>query len=103
MPPPPAGGEPDLAAFARLLERSRLVPAADVPNLVAPHATATAAANQLVHDGVLTRYQADKLLAGRWQGLVLGPYRIQHPVGRGGMGIVYLARRDGSAEPLAVK
>ena len=35
-----------------------------------------------------------KLLKGIRQGLVLGKYRILSPIGRGGMGTVYLARHD---------
>src|SRR5262245_24361631 len=103
MPPPSAAGVPDLAAFARLLGRSRLVSADEAARLTAGHPTPAAAADRLVRDGVLTRYQADKLLAGRWQGLVLGPYRVLRPVGRGGMGVGYLARRDGAPDPVALK
>ncbi len=94
---------PDLATFARHLEQSRLVRPEDVARLMAGHSSATAVAEHLVSNGTLTRYQADKLLAGRWQGLVLGSYRVLQPVGRGGMGIVYLAAKDGAAEPVALK
>jgi serine/threonine protein kinase len=103
MPPSSAGDDPDLAVFARLLERSRLVPPGDAASLVSGHDTATVAADHLVRAGTLTRYQADKLLAGRWQGLVLGPYRVLRPIGRGGMGVVYLADRAGSPDPVALK
>jgi serine/threonine protein kinase len=49
------------------------------------------AADFLVKKGVLTGFQAKALLAGKHKGLVLGPYKIQSEIGRGGMGIVYLA------------
>ncbi len=49
-------------------------------------------ADQLVAQHVLTHFQAAKLLHGAWHGLVLGPFQVLAPLGRGGMGAVYLAR-----------
>lgn len=77
--------------FWALTVRAGLSAAADVR----PDAgTADELAERLVEAGRLTRFQAEKLLAGRWQGLVNGPYRLMTPIGRGGTGIVYLARDD---------
>jgi len=47
---------------------------------------------RLVQAGELTRFQVGKLQQGYWQGLRIGPYTILYPIGRGGIGIVYLAR-----------
>jgi eukaryotic-like serine/threonine-protein kinase len=54
--------------------------------------TAKTLADYLVRNGWLSRYQAKKLLQGAAIGLVLGPYQVLAPIGKGGMGVVYLAR-----------
>src|SRR3954453_10227921 len=57
-----------------------------------------ALADHLVHIGKLSRFQASKLLKGIAVGLVLGPYQILAPLGKGGMGTVFLARDDRSQQ-----
>jgi serine/threonine protein kinase len=60
-------------------------------------------AQHLIDRGELTRYQADKLLRGSYRGLVLGPFRILEPIGKGGISIVYLAADSRSGEQVAIK
>jgi len=48
-------------------------------------------ARALVKDGVLTKFQAEQLLAGRTSGFVLGQYRVLDEIGKGGMGRVFKA------------
>ncbi|HEV8062104.1 MAG TPA: serine/threonine-protein kinase, partial [Gemmataceae bacterium] len=62
-----------------------------------------ALAEELIHQGKLTRFQAGKLLRGMSVGLILGPYQVLAPLGRGGMGTVYLARDARSQMLVALK
>jgi serine/threonine protein kinase len=60
-------------------------------------------ANHLVRTGQLTRFQSRKLLQGTPGGLVLGPFQVLAPVGKGGMGTVYLARDNRGGQLIALK
>lgn len=60
-------------------------------------------ADSLVKNGKLSRFQAHKLLKGASLGLQLGPFQIQTPIGRGGMGTVYLALDTRNQQHVAVK
>jgi serine/threonine-protein kinase len=53
---------------------------------------ARAVAHKLVEKGWLTAYQVERLLAGRGNELVLGPYVVIDCLGKGGMGEVVKAR-----------
>ncbi|MCE9563967.1 MAG: serine/threonine protein kinase [Planctomycetes bacterium] len=66
-------------------------------------ATGTDAARALIAAGHLTKFQAERLLAGKTDGFHLGPYVILEQVGRGPMGRVYKARHQTMNRPVAVK
>jgi len=60
-------------------------------------------AKHLIQIGKLSRFQAYKLLTGATIGLRIGPYLIQAPIGRGGMGAVYLAVDYRTGKHMAIK
>ena len=60
-------------------------------------------AASLVNRGLLTRYQAKMLIAGKSRGFLVGQYVIQNPIGQGGMGIVYLAKHVSLDRKVALK
>lgn len=57
---------------------------------------------ELVRMGLLTSWQGSQLLKGQ-TGFVLGNYRLQTPVGKGGMGHVFRASDDKSDRVVAIK
>jgi eukaryotic-like serine/threonine-protein kinase len=59
--------------------------------------------DHLIAQGKLTPFQAYKISQGISAGLVLGPYQLQAPLGRGGMGTVYLALDSHTKQYVALK
>ncbi len=65
---------------------------------------ARGAAQAAVTDGLLTKYQAEQLLTGRWRNfLCAGKYLILERVGHGGSSAIFLANHLAIQRPVALK
>jgi serine/threonine protein kinase len=61
------------------------------------------AAGVLVRDGLLTTFQAEQILQGKWRRFTIGKYKVLERLGSGGMGSVYLCEHKLMRRRVAVK
>jgi serine/threonine protein kinase len=91
------------------LRRSNLIDRGHLDQLIneflkkQPNAEPPALAQFLVNQGILSQFQAERLLQGKTQGLVLGPYTLIDALGSGSMGTVYKAFSKNDGKWYAVK
>jgi serine/threonine protein kinase len=108
-PPPPSGADsPTAEGFLKNVLKSRLLDRAGLQEALRKvpreqREDALALADHLVRGGHLSRFQARKLLKGTSLGLVLGPYQVLAPIGKGAMGTVYMARDERNGRLVALK
>jgi serine/threonine protein kinase len=60
-------------------------------------------AQRLVDAGLLSTFQSEQLLQGKWRGFTIGKYRVLERLGSGGMGSVYLCEHVQMHRRVAVK
>src|SRR5579875_2904118 len=91
------------------LRRSNLIERGQLDQIIGeflsehPGAEPPALAQYLVSQGILTQFQADRLLQGKTQGFVLGPFVLMDILGNGSMGTVYKAQSKTDNSWYAVK
>jgi serine/threonine-protein kinase len=91
------------------LRRSNLIDRGQLDQVVGeylkkhPRSEPPQLAEHLVGQNILTQFQADRILQGKTQGLVLGPYTLTDSIGTGSMGTVYKALSKTDNKWYAVK
>src|SRR5262245_11957308 len=75
----------------RLTERSAIPP--ELPKL----------AGLLVRDAILTYFQAEQILQGKYKRFTIGKYKVLEKLGAGGMGQVFLCEHKLMRRRVAVK
>jgi serine/threonine protein kinase len=68
-----------------------------------PRAEPPELSNYLIAQNILTSFQAERLLQGKTQGFVLGPFTLMDALGSGSMGTVYKANNKTDNQWYAVK
>ncbi|HTK73996.1 MAG TPA: serine/threonine-protein kinase [Gemmataceae bacterium] len=95
--------------FVYELRRSNLIERSQLDQVVGdflkrqPRAEAPALAEYLVEQGILSQFQAERVLSNKAAGLVLGPYVLADSIGTGSMGQVYKATSKTDGASYAVK
>ncbi|QDS98527.1 serine/threonine-protein kinase [Adhaeretor mobilis] len=96
----------DLVRRSKLVEKERLEKF--LGELTAKHdgklpSSKEDQAQALIGADLLTQWQADKLLAGKHKGFILGKYKLLSLLGKGGMSQVYLAEHMLMKRKVAIK
>lgn len=60
-------------------------------------------ARYLIRHSLLTKWQCQQVLEGRYKGFFLGKYKLLEPLGRGGMSMVYVAEHVSMQRKVALK
>ncbi|MEO1619267.1 MAG: serine/threonine-protein kinase, partial [Planctomycetota bacterium] len=95
--------------FVRRTMHAGLVELADVKKVVVSlmadsvEFTPERLAEGMVNADLITPWQSRKLLSGKGKGFFLGNYKLLRPLGKGGMGVVFLAQHSVMNRLMALK
>jgi eukaryotic-like serine/threonine-protein kinase len=95
-------------SFVAMLKKSGLLPADEIDAAVArfglgDEPVARELARAFLREGLLTRFQAERVLEGRYRGFFIDHYKVLEILGAGGMACLYLAEDIDSGERVALK
>lgn len=96
------------AQFFELLENSGLLSGENIRRAVeklqlSADLDARSVAARLSSERILTPFQSERILEGRYRGLVIDGYRVREVLGFGGMGCVFIAEEPRSDRKVALK
>ena len=96
------------AQFFELLEKSGLLSGENIRRAaeklqLSDDLDARTVAARLAAERILTPFQSERILEGRYRGLVIDGYRVREVLGFGGMGCVFIAEEPGSDRKVALK
>src|SRR6516162_11471899 len=60
-------------------------------------------ADEMIRDGLLTHFQSEQFLLGKWRGFTIGKFKLLERIGVGGMGQVFLCEHMFMKKRLAMK
>ncbi len=94
--------------FLSLLQKSGLLTSDQIRHALAQlqlpdNISARDCAAAFVAARFITPFQAERIIEGRYRGLVIGSWRIREMLGFGGMGCVYIADAPGASDKVAIK
>src|SRR5262249_24259757 len=92
----------DLVKRSGLVDDERLNEALSGVDLMSLNDSGIVAWN-LTKAGLLTEWQSEKLLQGRYKSFYLGKYKLLNHIGTGGMGAVYLAEHTVMRHRVGIK
>jgi len=99
-----------VSEFLDLTQRSGVVDEGRLTNYIQQLRAANAIpiepnklAGLMVRDGLLTYFQAEQLLMGKWKRFTIGRYKVLEKIGSGGMGQVFLCEHVMMRRRVAVK
>jgi serine/threonine protein kinase len=89
--------------FLELVRKSGLVDETSLDPFLLKPWTLRTLVRALIHEGLLTHFQAEQLLQGKCRGFSIGKYKVLERLGRGAMGHVYLCEHTSFDSRVAVK